>query len=254
MSLRLKNKIALVTGGASGVGQGIVRRFVAAGASVAIGDIDEQAGRSLVCELGEGTHFVALDVSEESSFYSAINETVSHWGRLDILVNNAGIVVPALPVQDTSTEEFNRLVRVNLGGAFFGCRYAYPHILKTKGCVLNISSLVGVVGEKNHAIYGATKGAINALTICTAADWRTVGLRINALCPSDVWTSALEGWIKNQPDPSIAQHYERMRTQGLCADPTEIGDIALFLCSNEARFINGAVINASFGVECGYEL
>jgi meso-butanediol dehydrogenase/(S,S)-butanediol dehydrogenase/diacetyl reductase len=254
MSLRLQNKIALVTGGASGVGQGIVRRFVAEGASVAVGDIDEKAGRALLSELGRDTHFVELDVSQEFSFSSAINETVSHWGGLDVLVNNAGIVEPALPVQDTSTEDFNRLVRVNLGGAFFGCKYAYPHILKSKGCVLNISSLVGVVGEKNHAVYGATKGAINALTICTAADWRTAGLRINALCPSDVWTPALVGWVQNHPDRSIAQHYEEMRAQGLCAEPKEIGDIAVFLCSDEARFINGAVINASFGVECGYEL
>jgi meso-butanediol dehydrogenase / (S,S)-butanediol dehydrogenase / diacetyl reductase len=252
--LRLKGKVALVTGGACGLGKGIAQRFIAEGASVCIGDIDERHGQLLAAELGPSAHFLHLDVSKESSFANAISNTASRWGKLDILVNNAGVVVPAVPVQQTSMEDFDRLINVNLRGVFLGCKYAYPHFLKTKGCVLNISSLVGVVGEKNHAVYGGTKGAINSLTICTAADWRTEGLRINALCPSDVWTDALKDWIHNQADSSLIRHYDEMRSKGFCAEPQEIGQIAAFLCSDDARFINGAVINASFGVECGYQL
>jgi meso-butanediol dehydrogenase / (S,S)-butanediol dehydrogenase / diacetyl reductase len=254
MTRRLQDKVALVTGGAAGIGAGIVRSFVTEAARVAIGDVDSQPGSALAEELGEDARFQSLDVADEDSFAAAIESTVEHWGRLDVLVNNAGIVFPATPVQDTSTEDFERLVSVNIRGTYLGCRLAFPHLLDTRGCVLNVSSLVGIVGEKSHAVYGATKGAINALTRCVAADWRERGMRINALCPSDVWTDALQGWCEAQPDPSFLDHYEKMRAKGYCAEPEEIGRIAAFLCSDEARFINGAVLPASYAAECGYEI
>ena len=204
--------------------------------------------------MGNRAVFTPLDVADEGSFAAAIDGAVDRWGRLDVLVNNAGVALPAKPVHETATEEFERLVSVNLRGTYLGCKLAYRHLTKTRGCVLNISSIVGVVGEKAHAIYGATKGAINALTKCTAIDWRKHGVRINALCPSDVWTDALEGWCRSQPDAGFLEHYEQMRTRGYCAEPAEIGAIAAFLCSDEARFINGAIIPASFAAECGYEI
>ena len=186
MTQRLQDKVALVTGGAAGIGAGIVCAFVKQGAQVAVGDIAREKGTSLTEELGGSACLIPLDVSDEASFTAAIDSAVNHWGRLDILVNNAGVVFPAAPVQDTSLEEYETLMGVNVRGAYLGCRLAYPHLLKTRGCVLNISSLVGIVGERAHAVYGATKGAVNSLTKCTAVDWRDQGLRINALCPSDV--------------------------------------------------------------------
>ena len=254
MTQRLQNKVALVTGGAAGIGAGIVRCFVAEAARVSIGDVDHRGGSALADELGENTCFLPLDVADEDSFAAAIESTVERWGRLDVLVNDAGVVFPALPVQDTTTKDFEQLMRVNVRGTYLGCKLAFPHLLDTKGCVLNVSSLVGIVGERAHAVYGATKGAINALTKCTAVDWREQGLRINALCPSDVWTDALQGWCEAQPDSSALEHYERMRAKGYCAEPEEIGRIAAFLCSDEARFINGAIIPASYAAECGYEI
>lgn len=254
MNPRLENKIVLVTGGAAGIGAGIVRSFVAEGAYVAIGDVDLQAAAALAEELGERAISLPLDVAEESSFSDAIAKVIRRWERLDVLVNNAGVVFPAAPVQDTATEDFERLVNVNVRGTYLGCRLAFPHLRKTRGCVLNVSSLVGIVGERSHAVYGATKGAVNTLTICAAADWREHGVRINALCPSDVWTDALKRWCEARPTTDALQHYEQARASGYCAEPGEIGDIAAFLCSQEARFINGAIIPASFAAECGYEI
>jgi NAD(P)-dependent dehydrogenase (short-subunit alcohol dehydrogenase family) len=253
VSARLEERVALVTGGASGIGRAIAGRFASEGARVVIGDLDARRGNELTESLGEGAAFHRLDVSDESSFSRAIESVAARWERLDILVNNAGVVFPALPVHETSTPEFDRLVAVNLRGTYLGCKLAFPHLRKTRGCVLNISSLVGIEGERSHAVYGATKGAVNALTKCTAADWREYGVRINALCPSDVWTDALEAWCQDQGDEVIA-HYRKMRTGGYCAEPEEIATIAAFLCSEESRFINGAIIPASFAAECGYEI
>lgn len=250
---RLEDNVALVTGGGNGIGRGIVRRFAEEGARVAIGDIDIEAAHELAGQIGETALAIELDVSRADAFSAAIDAAISRWGRLDILVNNAGIVVPIKPVQTTTEEEFFRLVNINLRGTYLGCRLAYPFLRETRGCVLNISSLVGIAGEIDHAIYGATKGAINALTICTAADWRRDGIRINALCPGDVWTDALDGWCRSQPTETY-QFYQKMREQGRCADPAQIGAVAAFLCSSDAAFINGAVIPASGGAECGYRL
>ena len=254
MSALLEGRVALVTGGASGIGRAIVQRFSAESASVAFGDLDDLKGREFAEEVGERVLYLSLDVSDESSFSAAIDSIVGTWGRLDILVNNAGLVFPAQPVQHTTLEEFDRLVGVNLRGTYLGCRLAFPHLAETQGCVLNISSLVGIVGERSHAVYGATKGAINALTKCVAADWREHGIRINSLCPSDVWTEALEAWCVASPDDSLPERYAQLRSEGMCAEPSEIGAIAAFLCSEESRFINGAVIPASFAAECGYEI
>ena len=254
MNSDFAEKVVLVTGGASGIGEGIVRRFASDGACVAIGDIDSNKGEILAGELGERIRYFALDVSDEVSFSACIQGVIDAWRRLDVLVNNAGVVFPAVPVQETSLEDFERLVNVNLRGTYLGCKLAFPYLVKIRGCVLNISSLVGIAGEKNHAVYGATKGGINALTKCTAADWREYGVRINALCPSDVWTDALKSWCEGQDDASFFNRYQDLRSEGYCAEPAEIGSIAAFLCSSDARFINGAIIRASFAAECGYEI
>jgi NAD(P)-dependent dehydrogenase (short-subunit alcohol dehydrogenase family) len=253
LAKRLDGKIALVTGAARGIGQAIARRFIEEGACVALCDIDAAAGLQSAEVLGDAAHFITLDVSSEQSFAAAITATLKRWNRLDILVNNAGIVLPVKPIQSTSTDEYARLMIVNIGGTFFGCKLAYPHLCRTHGCVLNISSIVGVVGEKNHALYGATKGAINALTICTAADWRHDKIRINALCPGDVWTDAMDQWCRQTRGETHAR-YQHLRRAGLCAEPVEIAAIAAFLCSDEARFINGAIIPATFAAERGYSL
>jgi meso-butanediol dehydrogenase/(S,S)-butanediol dehydrogenase/diacetyl reductase len=255
MKLRLQDKIALVTGGAAGIGEAIVRRFVAEGARVLVGDRDQPRGDALCAELGAVTCFQGVDVSDAGSFAALVEQAFSLWGRLDILVNNAGIALPAEPVQTTSLEQFEQLVDVNLRSVFLGCKLAYPHLKASRGCVLNISSMAGVTGQERHAVYGATKGAINALTKCAAVDWGRDGIRINALCPAGVWTDTLRQWIRAQPDAAgIHDYLDRIHALGYCPEAEEIASVAAFLCSDEAKFVTGCVMPVSGGSECGYNV
>lgn len=252
---RLQEKVALVTGGAAGIGASIVRQFSTEGARVLVGDRNQTHGNALCDELGADTMFEVLDVADPASFAGAVAHAIDTWGRLDILVNNAAIAVPAATVQETTFDEFERLVNVNLRSVYLGCKLAYPHLKATKGCVLNISSMAGVTGQERHAIYGATKGAINALTKCTAVDWGCDGIRINALCPAGVWTDSLRQWIKEQPDPANIENYlDRIHAIGYCPKPDAIASVAAFLCSAEARFITGCILPVSGGSECGYNV
>ena len=255
MPERLANKVALVTGGAAGIGAAIVRRFAAEGARVLVGDRDQPHGDALCAQLGGAAVFQGLDVSHAGSFAEAIQSAITSWGRLDILVNNAGIALPAATVQDTSLDQFEQLVDVNLRSVFLGCRLAHPYLKASRGCVLNISSMAGVTGQERHAVYGATKGAINALTKCAAVDWGRDGIRVNALCPAGVWTDTLRAWMKAQPDTAGIEAYLRqIHALGYCPEPEEIASVAAFLCSDEAKFITGCILPVSGGSECGYNL
>jgi len=255
MPQRLHGKIALVTGGAAGIGAAIVRRFVSEGAHVLVGDRDQARGDALCAQLGDAAAFQGLEVADAVSFTAAINRAVSLWGRLDILVNNAGVGLPAATVQDTTLEQFEELMDVNVRSVFLGSKLAYPHLKASRGCVLNISSMAGITGQERHAVYGATKGAINALTKCTAVDWGRDGIRINALCPAGVWTDTLRAWMKAQPDPTGIQTYlQKIHALGYCPEPEEIATVAAFLCSDEAKFITGCVMPVSGGSECGYNV
>jgi NAD(P)-dependent dehydrogenase (short-subunit alcohol dehydrogenase family) len=251
--MRFEEKTAIVTGGAAGIGRAIVVRLVAEGCRLLIGDRDQPRGEALARELGPRAAFHTLDVADADSFQKAIEHVEQTWGRLDILVNNAGIALPALTVQETSLEQFEQFIDVNLRSVFLGCKLAYPLLKASCGCVLNISSMAGVTGQERHAIYGATKGAINALTKCTAVDWGRDRIRINALCPAGVWTDTLRAWIERQPDPaSIHEYLDRVHALGYCPEAEEIAAAAAFLCSDDARFITGCVMPISGGSECGY--
>ena len=252
---RLQGKIAIVTGGGAGIGAAIVRQFVAEGAQVLVGDRDQPRADALCQELGPSAVFQGLDVADEDSFAESIRCAVSLWGRLDILVNNAGVALPAATVQDTNLDQFEQLVAVNLRSVFLGCKFAYPHLKAGRGCVLNISSMAGVTGQERHAIYGATKGAINALTKCVAVDWGRDGIRVNALCPAGVWTNTLRAWMKVQPDAAgIEAYLQQIHALGYCPEPEAIASVAAFLCSDEARFITGCLMPVSGGSECGYNV
>lgn len=255
VAARLAGRVALVTGGAAGIGAAIVRRLVAEGARVMVGDRDQPHGESLCAELGKATVFQALEVADAASFQAAIDRVIVRWQRLDILVNNAGIALPAEPVQRTTLAQFEQLLDVNLRSVFLGCKFAYPHLRTSRGCVLNISSMAGITGQERHAIYGATKGAINALTKCTAVDWGREGIRINALCPAGVKTDTLRAWMATQPDAAGLDAYlNQIHALGYCPEPDEIAAAAAFLCSDEAKFITGCLLPVSGGSECGYNV
>ena len=136
-----------------------------------------------------------------------------------------------------------------------GMKFAYPLLKETQVCVLNISSMAGVTGQERHAAYAATKGGINTLTKSAAVDWGPQRVRVNALCPAGVWTDALRVWCEEQPDKQEAEQYhDRIHSLGYCPGPEEMATVAVFLCSDEAKFMTGAIVPVSGGSECGYKL
>lgn len=245
---RLEGRVALITGAAAGIGAACARRFASEGARLVLADVREQ---ELARELG--ARAVELDVQDEAGWRETLDGIAATEGRLDVLVHNAAAVFPAAPVQETSTREFDHLMAVNVKSVYLGCRLAWPLLRAARGCVLNISSMAGVQGQANHAIYSATKGAINALTKSTAADWGPHGVRINALCPSSVWTDAMAEWSREQGEiADLDAYFARLHPLGYCATPEEIATVAAFLCSDEAKYMTGAVVPVSGGSECGY--
>ena len=146
------------------MGAAIVRRFVDEGARVLAGDVDIDRAQALVEQLGDRAIAHKMDVANEDEFSAAIHAVRRQWNQLDILVNNAAVTFPVAPLQTTTNDEFDRLVNVNLRGVWLGCKLAYPHLKQSRGCVLNISSMAGVTGQQDHAMYAATKGAVNMLT------------------------------------------------------------------------------------------
>jgi len=249
----LSGKVALITGANGGIGGALVETFLQNGARVLAADLESETAKEY-CSTQQYS-FAPADVSREEDVQNLIAQTIETFGALDVLINNAAVLTPTASVQNTSLDEFERLVAVNLRGAFLLCKAAYPHLQQSRGCVLNISSMAGMHGEKEHAIYAATKGAINALTQSLAIDWGQDGIRANALCPSSVLTPNVDKMIAAAPDAAqIVELRRNINVLGFTATPQHIADAALFLCSPAAAFMTGALIPVSGGSECGYGL
>jgi NAD(P)-dependent dehydrogenase (short-subunit alcohol dehydrogenase family) len=250
MSTLLANKTAIVTGAAGGIGAAIVETFLENGARVLASDVIET---SVIQH--EYSRFVRADVSDETDVQNLIRRAVEYFGALDILVNNAAVLAPTTSVEKTSLVEFEKLIAVNLRGAFLTCKYSYPLLRESRGCVLNVSSMAGIHGEKDHAIYAATKGAINAFTQSLAVDWGADGIRANAICPSSVLTPNVDAMIEKLPNAGeIIELRKSINALGFTATPRHVSEVAAFLCSSKAAFMTGAIVPVSGGSECGYGL
>lgn len=246
----LEGKVTLVTGASGGIGGAIVEAFLENGARVVASDVAETNAPQT-----EYSRFLRADVSDEGAVQKLIARTVEAFGALDILVNNAAVLTPTASVENTSLQEFEKLLAVNVRGAFLMCKYAHPHLKQNRGCVLNVSSMAGIHGEKDHAIYAATKGAINALTQSMAIDWGADAIRVNALCPSSVLTPNVNAMIEAAPNAAeIIELRKNINVLGFTATPQQIAAVALFLCSTRAAFMTGAIVPVSGGSECGYGL
>jgi meso-butanediol dehydrogenase/(S,S)-butanediol dehydrogenase/diacetyl reductase len=245
--------VAIVTGGSGGIGLACVEAFICAGYRVAIGDFDD-AGVAAAQRHGGGIcRFFHADMGSEQDIRDLVEGTIDIFGQLNVLVNNAAIGVPNTPVHETTAEEFDRLIGANLRGYFLCCKYAYPHLKASRGCIVNMSSMAGVHGEKHHAAYAATKGGINALTFSVAIDYGREGIRCNAICPSSVLTPKVDAVIAAQPNAEdIVELRKNINLLGYTSAPQEIASVAVFLASPAASFITGALIPVSGGTECGY--
>ena len=247
LPFRLDGRKALVTGGASGIGAATCRALAAAGAHVTIADIGQPAAEALSREL-PGASVLILDISDAAAVASAFARIAS----LDILINNAGIGLVG-GVAETELADFERLFRVNVTGAFLVTRAAIPLLLASRGSIVNIGSVAGLVGVKKRFAYCATKGAVIAMTRQLAVDYPTQ-LRANCVCPGTVDTPFVEAYLekyhRHEKDKVRAELNQRQPV-GRLGRPEEIANMVLYLCSPEAEFVTGSVLAIDGGWTAG---
>ena len=249
MSGRLAGKIAVVTGGTSGIGEATVRLFVSEGARVVIVARRSGPGETLVADLGpERTRFFAGDVASESTAKNAI-DLAEQWGGVDILVNNAAMDWTS-PIIETSASDLRRVMETNFIGSFVMQREAATRMLaRHRGSIINVTSRNASVGVATMGAYAAAKGALLALTRAAAVEWAREGVRVNAVAPGLTQTPLVRTWISEQEDPAgFEREVASSIPQGRMAEPTDVAGAILFLASDESAHITGA----SLAVDGGY--
>jgi len=248
--MRLEGKVALVTGAAMGIGAAIAERFVEEGASVALFDIKGEAVEKFAQQLSAQGAALALvgDNSHEDAVRAAVERTIARFGSLSILVNNAGIDFSS-PVAETRSESWDRVLGVNLKGAFLFAKYAIPHLARRGGAIINISSVRAFVSYAGGAAYDSSKAALIAFTRTLALDHGKDGIRVNAICPGYVDTPMTEEWLRTVPDREATLRQVRAaHPLGRIGTPREIAEAALFLASDAASFITGTFLVVDGGM------
>lgn len=243
---RLKDRVAIITGGGSGIGLATCRRFVEEGGSVVIAEINADAGARAAEEINSTTdgaaEFIATDVTDESSVCRMVEATIERFGRIDILVNNAAVFI--FQGVDATVQQWRDVLDVNVIGAATVTKHVVPHLRAAgNGAIVNLASISSFVAQRNFVTYNASKAAIAAMTRCLALDLAEDGIRVNAVCPGTVWTPIVEKLAGEQnldraaaethPDFGGAHMIQRI------AEPREIANAILFLASDEASFITG---------------
>jgi len=253
MNLLLKDKVIFLTGGSCGIGRDCAKAYAAEGANVVIVAHDQEGVEKVAAEVGSNHLGIVCDLTRDDAVKAAVEKALSRYGRLDAVHNNAGISHPSKPLHETTDAEWEKLFDVNLKGVLHTTRHTFPALVTGKGCILNTSSLVGVIGQEIHAAYTATKGGMNALTKSMALDYAKHGIRVNAVCPAGTWTPMLRQWCTEQPDPDSTERYlNEIHPLGYCPEGTAIADACVFLLSDKARFITGHIMHVSGGAELGY--
>ncbi|WP_312168200.1 glucose 1-dehydrogenase [Microbacterium sp.] len=237
----LNGRVALVTGGARGIGAAYVRALHAAGARVVVADILEDEGRALVGELGERALFATLDVTDEAQWAEAVDAAVRAFGSLDVLVNNAGIA-NAAPIEHLTTEKWNAVIAVNLTGTFFGCRAVVPVMKQQgRGSIINISSVEGMRGSPGLHGYTAAKFGVRGLAASLAVELGPFGIRVNSVHPGFITTS-----MTSRIDPA---HLDI--PLGRPGEPEDLAGTIVFLASDASSFTSGAEFVVDGGMIAG---
>lgn len=246
--MRLQGRTALVTGGASGIGAATVRRFVTEGCEVMIIDRDRKKAEELVGELGDDCWSAEADVRQEEDVAAVVNEAVERWGHIDVVVNNAGSELNKTYDQ-TTVEEWDRVLDTDLKGPWLVCKHAVPHMVERgSGSVINVSSLNGLVGFPLSTAYGSAKGGLVLFTKDLAIELATSGVRINCVCPGVIQTPMMERWTAKMPDQEEAQAMlrETMPIKRM-GRPEEVAGAVLFFASDDSSLCQGSILAVDGG-------
>ena len=248
MSNRLINKVAVVTGAASGIGEATVRRFVAEGARVIMTDLNAADGERIAAELGASVLFMRQDVSDPADWQALAALVRERFQRLDVLVNNAGILIPG-SIEDATLEQWHKLLRVNADSVFLGCQTAIALMKESGGggSIVNISSIAALAARDDYMAYGASKGAVAALTRSVAVHCRRQKYRIrcNSVHPDGVMTAMTRGGYPKGIDPALLTiDHDPMNRACL---PEDVADAVLYLAADEARAVNGIELRVDSG-------
>jgi NAD(P)-dependent dehydrogenase (short-subunit alcohol dehydrogenase family) len=250
--MRLRDKVAVITGAGAGVGAATATRFCAEGAHVLLCDWDSDALTAIADRLratGADVHALTINVADEAQVRQLVAEAVDRWGRLDILINNAG-VGSGTDLLRTSAEEWSRVMDVNLKGPFLCCKYSIPVMLEQgSGSIVNVASISSTCGIPGQAVYGPSKGGLLQLTRQLAIEYARRGIRVNAVAPGTIDTPMLHKTLARLDNPdALLQFLLNNHPIGRIAQPEEIANAILFLASDEASFVTGA----SLAVDGGY--
>ena len=243
--MRLGGKVAIVTGAGSGIGRAATNLFATEGAKVVVADVEPSLGRKTVEEISKngGTAVQAVvDVSKANEVRALIKTCISNFGKLAVLFNNAGIEGPAGSLWKMKEKDWNRVMDVNLKSVFLGCKYAIPHMKRTKGSIINTASELGLVGSTSRPAYSASKGGIIALTKSLALQCAPYGIRVNCICPGATETPLLMRFVGEKQRDRKLQKVTREIPLRRLGKPIDIAYAALYLASEESSFVTGSVL------------